>query len=614
MGTGTAAGAAPPAPSASYSNSGGGGGGVLAGLVRRPSSHRRTMCHVGVVAACAISFLLTAWPRELGVDSVSAPTTTMVVRQQPKSAQQPASFPSSIEVGSNAASREADVPEGGPESSDGPDVMTSEARSASSSPSSCPAVKYRAGPDGYVSRWLAQGLHAPAGSYRVTDDGTTARPVRFHIYDVPERYVDGALKALEERWPTSFCNRGKKTNYTMLDFRHAHSLFTADIWMVKNLRHHPSHTSDPRQADVFIVPVMAQLYNCAGLHTYAAEVMAWVAKERNQFYTRMQHRDHFLFWWRWGMHYGSTQKTLKKLYTIFPNVNFISYDYLELQGRSVFQDFTLSLKPNFLRARDWIVMPYPELSPRLAEPLPKSSLHAPRKTLFFFAGTPTIGGIRRWIKRACEADRTGECVYSASNFGTSVIDATKRLESPDYVTGMLDSTFCGHAAGDALSSRRPVSAVLAGCIPVLICDLCLYAFENLVDYQSFAVFVHEEDVIEGKLMEILRKIPAERVRAMQRNLANVRHHFTYQLSGPPRAGDALDLLAQQLVLRGSLYRQYRRWFATNAHLSADAAEYPSEACNRKRYLRKGISTPEEERDFNNVGPKLAAALLKGSKP
>jgi hypothetical protein len=313
------------------------------------------------------------------------------------------------------------------------------------------------------------------------------------------------------------------------------------------------------------------------------------------------------------MHSGMTAKVWKRIAGSFPNVNFISFDFLELQGRSHFQDFTLSLKPNFLKARDWIVMPYPDFSPKLKLASPSSTpadSAATRDIFFFFAGTSTIGGIRRWIDRACQASPK-DCTYLG--FGKSVIDAEKRLQVPDYPTAMKNSVFCGHAAGDALSSRRPTSAVLAGCIPVLICDLCLYPFENFIDYSTFAVFVHEEDVINGKLFDILRRIPADRVKQLQANLRKVRSHFEYRVDGPPRPGDALDSLARQLVLRGSLYRQYRRWHAFNPHLSSDARDYPAEPCNVKRYVRNGVTSPEELADFNAIGKDLSAAMLKGKK-
>eukprot|EP00759_Apiculatamorpha_spiralis_P021524 PhF_6_TR26270/c0_g1_i3/m.37605 len=326
------------------------------------------------------------------------------------------------------------------------------------------------------------------------------RPFKFHIYDIPRKYIEGAIETLQHAWPTSYCNRHKiKTNYTMLDWRHAHSLFTVDTFIARFLKHHPHHTSDPEEADVFIIPMMTHLYNCAGVMHYMSEILNIVTSK--PYYKRMDGHDHFVFWWRWGMNYGATRRFWKHLMSTVPAVNFISFEFLELTAKGeLYQDFSLALKPKFTNAMHSIVMPYPDFSPHLqGTPITKSNVHAPRKQFFYFAGTSNIGGIRRWIKREC-LSHTTLCKYD--DFGTNVIDS-KRLGVPTaYPLEFLASTFCGHAAGDGLSSRRPTTAILAGCIPVLICDLCLYAFENVLDYSTFAVFVKEDDVIEGKLFSI----------------------------------------------------------------------------------------------------------------
>lgn len=423
------------------------------------------------------------------------------------------------------------------------------------------------------------------------------KPFRFHVYRIPDKYITGALEKLEQHWPSSFCNR-KKSDYTMLDWRHAHSLFTADIFIAKFLRLHPSHTDDPNEADVFMMPMMTHVYHCAGVHEYMIEVLSWIVQ--HPYYQLYNQHDHFFFWWRWGMHYNAVLRFWKRFVKYFPNGNLISFDYLELQGRNDFQDFSLALKPHFLRSQHHIVMPYPDFSPALREPIPSARIHDARKVYFYFAGTSTIGGIRRWIKRNCEAAKdAARCLYH--DFAASVVDP-KRLGIPlDYPTVMQNSLFCGHAAGDALSSRRPTSAVLAGCIPVLICDLCLYAFENIIEYGSFAVFVSEQDVIDGKLLEILDAIPPEKIRSLQTNLRLVRSHFVYNTTHAPQRGDALDTLVKQLSLRGSILRQYRRWFTVNHLLSSDPRKYSSNPPAVKKYLMKGNT--QEERDFNNLGGK-----------
>lgn len=315
------------------------------------------------------------------------------------------------------------------------------------------------------------------------------------------------------------------------------------------------------------------------------------------------------------MHYGSVQKFWRRVTKYFPNVNLISFDLLEIMGRNQFQDFNLALKPKFDRNLLNIIMPYPDFSPPLMNHLVASKndgnndeIHTRKRDIFFyFSGTSTIGGVRRWIKWNCDKQQQQknknsntavlrDCVFV--DFATSVTDLTRLGVPTSYPQAMLDSVFCGHAAGDALSSRRPTSAILAGCIPVLICDLCLYAFESQIDYTSFAVFVPESEVIAGNLVSILQKIYANKthIRMLRNNLNLVRDHFVYH-EGKPQKGDALDMLANELEMRGKLMRQYRRWFQMNGALSSDLKDYPVEPPNSiKKYVRREKDGTIDQRD------------------
>ncbi len=438
------------------------------------------------------------------------------------------------------------------------------------------------------------------------------RPFRFHVYKLPRQYVDGALEQLHANWDRSVCNR-KKSNYTMLDWRHAHSLFTADIFITRYLRLHPQHTDDPAQADAVVIPMMSHLYNCAGTMAYMNEILAHVVQRQARRYREMDHRDHYLFWWRWGMHYGSVQRFWRRVQRHLPNVNLISFDLLEIMGRNKYQDFSLALKPRFDRNLLNIIVPYPELSPLLRNGLDDDAsapgAAPPERSLFFYmSGTATIGGVRRWIKWNCdvhakrarsvsadaEAAARRECFYA--DFAKSVVDVARLGVPQDYPRAMRDAVFCGHAAGDALSSRRPTSAILAGCVPVLICDLCVYAWESQIDYAAFAVFVPEEEVIAGNLMAILQRVAsnATRMRELRGNLRLVQRHFVYH-DGKPRPGDALDMLAGELERRGMLQRQFRRWFQMNGDVSSDARDYPADPPAAMKYVRRVIDPRTGER-------------------
>eukprot|EP00754_Rhynchopus_humris_P007605 Rhum_TRINITY_DN13510_c0_g1::Rhum_TRINITY_DN13510_c0_g1_i1::g.60796::m.60796 len=424
----------------------------------------------------------------------------------------------------------------------------------------------------HVVRVLGTGEAAPHAS-------DLRRGFRFHVYDLGPKYVDGALEALERNWGRSVCNRGaKKSNFTMLDWRHAHSLFTADIFMMRYLRRHPLHTATPEEADMFIVPAMPHLYNCAGkMNLLKTIIPDLISGSGNVTWKRYHGHDHYVFWWEWGMPQGKAEKYITKVRKSLPGVNIMSYEFLHLMKRNDHQVFSLALKPHLKSSMHGIVVPYPDFSP-LRTP---REAHDANRTLFaYMAGTSTIGGIRPWIKKALQKyteDAETPCLYQ--EFGRSATD-TKRLGVPmQYPDYFWTSKFCPHAAGDGLSSRRPTSAILSGCIPVMVCDQCLYAFENVVDYASFAVFVSEEDVMNGKLIDILKAIPEAELNRRRAAMRAIRHHFVYN-DGPPQEGDALDTIVGQMAESSRLLKRYRRWFVRNEHMPLEEGKYPYYPSNK----------------------------------
>ena len=93
----------------------------------------------------------------------------------------------------------------------------------------------------------------------------------------------------------------------------------------------------------------------------------------------------------------------------------------------------------------------------------------------------------------------------------------------------------------------------------------------------------EDDVINGRMIEILSKISPEEIKGKQAALKRVRHHFVYNTKGAPRPGDALDMLVTQLSQRGAILKSYKRWFLTHKELSANPKDYPPDPPLVNRY-------------------------------
>ena len=112
---------------------------------------------------------------------------------------------------------------------------------------------------------------------------------------------------------------------------------------------------------------------------------------------------------------------------------------------------------------------------------------------------------------------------------------------------LRSSIFCGAFPGDGWSGGVS-SAVLAGCVPVIVMDGIEMPFENVLDYSSFSIRLTEAQL--PQLPHLLRAVPRARVAALQEGLRRVRSRFTYastaanDLRVSPNASLAAPVLAR----------------------------------------------------------------------
>ncbi|CAN6454174.1 unnamed protein product [Victoria cruziana] len=82
-----------------------------------------------------------------------------------------------------------------------------------------------------------------------------------------------------------------------------------------------------------------------------------------------------------------------------------------------------------------------------------------------------------------------------------VMVTAERIDN--YHEKLSRSTFCGVFPGDGWSGRMEDS-ILHGCVPVVIQDGVFLPYENVLNYDSFAVRIHEDEI--PNLIKILRVI------------------------------------------------------------------------------------------------------------
>ncbi|KAK9699287.1 hypothetical protein RND81_08G165100 [Saponaria officinalis] len=157
-----------------------------------------------------------------------------------------------------------------------------------------------------------------------------------------------------------------------------------------------------------------------------------------------------------------------------------------------------------------------------------------RKTLFYFNGN---------LGPAYENGRP-EATYSmgirqaiAEEFGSSPNKDGKlgRQHQPDvivmpirsetYYEELASSIFCGVFPGDGWSGRMEDS-ILQGCIPVIVQDGIFLPYENVLNYDSFAVRVEEDKI--PNLIKTLRGFNETEIEFKLANVQRVMQRFLYR--------------------------------------------------------------------------------------
>ena len=144
------------------------------------------------------------------------------------------------------------------------------------------------------------------------------------------------------------------------------------------------------------------------------------------------------------------------------------------------------------------------------------------------------------------AGRASPACSAAPTDGTS--PPTHPQFVADYVGGeyedrLRQAKFClapyGHGFG-----MRLVQAALAGCVPVIVQEHVVQAFEDVLPYETFSVRLSNDDL--PRIREILRGVTPEQYRGMLHALGAHRGAFFWQ---PDMGGKAFDYTIASLRRR-----------------------------------------------------------------
>ncbi|KAK2979556.1 hypothetical protein RJ640_027420 [Escallonia rubra] len=139
-----------------------------------------------------------------------------------------------------------------------------------------------------------------------------------------------------------------------------------------------------------------------------------------------------------------------------------------------------------------------------------------RPTLAFFAGG--LHGYLRPILLQYWSNKEPDMKI----FGPMARDLEGKSRYREY---MKSSKYCICAKGYEVHTPRVVESIYYECVPVIISDNYVPPFLEVLDWESFAVFVLEEDI--PNLRNILLAIPEEKYLAMQHRVKMVQQHFLW---------------------------------------------------------------------------------------
>ncbi|GLU13346.1 hypothetical protein SLE2022_299840 [Rubroshorea leprosula] len=105
-------------------------------------------------------------------------------------------------------------------------------------------------------------------------------------------------------------------------------------------------------------------------------------------------------------------------------------------------------------------------------------------------------------------------------------------------------------SGSQVNSARITDSIHYGCVPVILSNYYDLPFNDILDWQKFAVVLKESDVYQ--LKQILKNITDEEFASLHRNVVKVQKHF--QWNSPSVDYDAFHMVMYELWLRHSVVK------------------------------------------------------------
>ncbi|KAG6698571.1 hypothetical protein I3842_08G026000 [Carya illinoinensis] len=279
-------------------------------------------------------------------------------------------------------------------------------------------------------------------------------------------------------------------------------IYASEGWFMKLMKASKQFvTKNPRKAHLFYLPFSSRMLEMAlyvpnshsrkNLIQYLKNYLDMIAA-KHPFWNRTGGADHFLVACHdWAL--DETNKHMAKCIRALCNADMEGF----VLGKDVSLPETLVLSPqNLLRA--------------LGGKPPSQ-----RSILAFFAGS-MHGYLRPILLQHWENKDPDMKIFGR---------LPKAKGNKNYIQYMKSSKYCICAKGYEVNSPRVVEAIFYECVPVIISDNFVPPFFEVLNWESFAVFVLERDI--PNLKSILLSIPAKRYLLLQMGVKKVQQHFLW---------------------------------------------------------------------------------------
>ncbi|KAK7260735.1 hypothetical protein RIF29_27019 [Crotalaria pallida] len=280
-------------------------------------------------------------------------------------------------------------------------------------------------------------------------------------------------------------------------------IYASEGWFMKHMEANTRFvTEDPKKAHLFYLPlstVMLErtlykpgLSSYENLIQYLHDYLDMIAR-KHPFWNRTGGADHFLV----ACHDWAPTETKARM------------------GKCIRALCNSDVKQGFVFGKD---ISLPQTTVRYYKnPISEvgGNSASNRTTLAFFAGKmhgylrPIL--LQHWANKDSDMKIFGKLPKSKGN--------------RDYINHMKSSKYCLCAKGYEGNSPRIVESILYECVPVIISDNFVPPFFEVLNWESFAVFILEKDI--PNLKRILLSIPEKRYLQMQKRVKKLQQHFLW---------------------------------------------------------------------------------------